>query len=89
MKVSRGDVVLLDFPFSDATGSKVRPAVVVQNNAHTRRMTSTIVVLITKTIRRARPRANPIPDPRRFTGGKSDGIAFRLGRYMHQLIHGA
>jgi mRNA interferase MazF len=54
VKVSRGDVVLLDFPFSDASGSKVRPAVVVQGDAHNRRMISTIVVLITKTVRRAR-----------------------------------
>ena len=54
MKVSRGDVVLLDFPFSDASGSKVRPAVVVQSDAHNRRMTSTMVVLVTKTVRRAR-----------------------------------
>src|SRR5438105_530133 len=54
VKVSRGDVLLLDFPFSDASGSKVRPAIVVQNDAHNRRMSSTMVVLVTKTIRRAR-----------------------------------
>jgi mRNA interferase MazF len=54
VKVSRGDVVLLDFPFSDAAGSKVRPAVVVQCDEKNRRMTSTIVVLVTKTVRRAR-----------------------------------
>jgi len=53
VKVSRGDVVLLDFPFSDASGSKVRPAVVVQSDTHNRRLKTTIVVLITKTIRRA------------------------------------
>jgi mRNA interferase MazF len=53
VKVSRGDVVLLDFPFSDASGSKVRPAIVVQSDAKNRRMTSTIVVLVTKTTRRA------------------------------------
>ena len=28
--MNRGDVVLLDWPFSDLTGSKLRPAVVVQ-----------------------------------------------------------
>jgi mRNA-degrading endonuclease toxin of MazEF toxin-antitoxin module len=33
MKVKRGDVVLLDHPFSDASGSKVRPALVVQADA--------------------------------------------------------
>ena len=31
MKVQRGDVVFLRFPFSDGSGSKVRPAVVVQS----------------------------------------------------------
>jgi mRNA interferase MazF len=54
VKVSRGDVVLLDFPFSDGSASKVRPAVVVQSESHNQRMTSTIVVLVTKTRRRAR-----------------------------------
>ena len=28
--MNRGEVVLLDWPFSDLTGSKLRPAVVVQ-----------------------------------------------------------
>ena len=54
MKISRGEVVLLDFPFSDATGGKVRPAVVVQNDRCNRRLNSTLVVLITKTVHRAR-----------------------------------
>jgi mRNA interferase MazF len=53
VKVSRGDVVLLDFPFSDASGSKVRPAIVVQDNRLNHRVTSTIVVLVSKTVRRA------------------------------------
>lgn len=51
MRVSRDDVVLLDFPFSDASGSKVRPAVVVQRNSLNRRLISTMVVLVTKTMR--------------------------------------
>jgi mRNA-degrading endonuclease toxin of MazEF toxin-antitoxin module len=29
MNVRRGEVVLVDFPYSDHTGSKVRPALVV------------------------------------------------------------
>jgi mRNA interferase MazF len=53
VKVARGDVVLLNFPFSDASGSKVRPAVVVQGDSQNSRLTSTIVVLVTKTTRRA------------------------------------
>ena len=30
MKIRRGDVVIVDFPYSDQTGRKVRPALVVQ-----------------------------------------------------------
>jgi mRNA interferase MazF len=30
--MKRGDVVIIDFPYSDRTGSKVRPALVVQSN---------------------------------------------------------
>ena len=37
----------LRFPFSDGSGSKVRPAVVVQRDADNRRLDSTVVVLIT------------------------------------------
>jgi mRNA-degrading endonuclease toxin of MazEF toxin-antitoxin module len=48
VKFSRGDVVLLDFPFSDATGSKVRPAIVVQGDAQNRRLNAMIVTLVTK-----------------------------------------
>ena len=47
MKLQRGDVVFLRFPFSDGTGSKVRPAVVVQSDRDNQRLESTIVVSIT------------------------------------------
>jgi len=30
--INRGDVVIVDFPFTDAATSKVRPAVIVQND---------------------------------------------------------
>jgi hypothetical protein len=32
VKVKRGDVVLLSMPFAQGGGSKIRPAVVVQND---------------------------------------------------------
>jgi mRNA-degrading endonuclease toxin of MazEF toxin-antitoxin module len=50
MKVNRGDVVLLDHPFSDASGSKVRPALVVQDDARNVRLSETIVALVTKNL---------------------------------------
>ena len=46
MKVQRGDVVFLEFPFSDGSGAKVRPAVVLQSDRENQRLTSTVVVMI-------------------------------------------
>ncbi len=52
MKVQRGDVILLDHPFSDASGSKVRPALVVQADYRNALLTNTIVAMITRNISR-------------------------------------
>ncbi len=46
MKVQRGDVVFLEFPFSDGSGAKVRPAVVLQSDRENQRLTSTVVAMI-------------------------------------------
>ena len=52
MNVQRGDVVLLDYPYSSGGGAKVRPASVVQNDRDNQRLTYTIVVQITSVTRR-------------------------------------
>jgi mRNA interferase MazF len=49
-KVRRGDVVIIDHPFSDATGSKVRPALVVQSDQRNSLLNETIVALISKNL---------------------------------------
>ena len=53
MNVKRGDVVLVDFPFPKGVGSKVRPAVVVQNDKDNARLANTIVAQITGNTQRA------------------------------------
>jgi len=53
MNISRGDVVLVDFPFSAGGAAKVRPALVVQNDRDNQRLTNTIVTMITSRTRRA------------------------------------
>lgn len=53
MNVQRGDVVLLDYPYSSGGAAKVRPALVVQNDRDNQRLTNTIVVQITSVTRRA------------------------------------
>jgi mRNA interferase MazF len=52
MKVKRGDIVLVDFPFSDRSLSKVRPALVVQADVWNDRLEDTILALITSSSRR-------------------------------------
>jgi mRNA interferase MazF len=52
MNVQRGDIVLVDFPYSDQTGSKVRPALVVQSDAWNQRLDDTILALITSSRQR-------------------------------------
>jgi mRNA-degrading endonuclease toxin of MazEF toxin-antitoxin module len=47
--VNRGDVVLLPFAFVTGVGTKVRPAVVIQNDRLNHRLHSTIVAIITST----------------------------------------
>ena len=44
---TRGDVVLVDYPFSAGGGFKRRPALVVQNDRDNARLANTIVAMIT------------------------------------------
>jgi mRNA interferase MazF len=45
--MNRADVVLIDWPFSDRTGSKLRPAVVVQADYLNAMIDDTVLVQIT------------------------------------------
>ena len=58
--MQRGDVLLVDYPYSDRTGSKVRPCLVVQNNQNNARLNNTIVVTITTNARRASIEPTPL-----------------------------
>ena len=53
MKVSRGEIVLVDYPFSDGTGSKIRPALVVQTDRLNQRIDDTILAAISRSTHRA------------------------------------
>lgn len=45
--MNRGDVVLVDWPFTDRTGTKLRPAVIVQSNLLNGLLDDTVLVQIT------------------------------------------
>lgn len=50
--MKRGDVVIVDFPFSDGSGRKVRPALIVQSDAKNGVLDDTIIALITSRLHR-------------------------------------
>src|SRR5438105_2047068 len=54
MKASRGDVVLVNYPFASGVGGKVRPAVIVQCDRNNARLDNTIVAQLTSRTRYAR-----------------------------------
>jgi mRNA-degrading endonuclease toxin of MazEF toxin-antitoxin module len=60
--MKRGDVVLVDRPYRDRTGSKLRPAVVVQADFLNGLIADTVLVSITRTVRPAR-RTEALIDP--------------------------
>jgi mRNA-degrading endonuclease toxin of MazEF toxin-antitoxin module len=43
----RGDVVMVDHPFSDARGSKIRPMHIVQSDARNQMLNHTVVAMLT------------------------------------------
>jgi mRNA interferase MazF len=61
--MQRGDVVVADFPFQDVPGSKVRPAVVVQNDPDNQALANTILAMITGNLTDAGRPTNVFVDP--------------------------
>lgn len=59
----RGDIVIIDFPFSDGSGSKIRPCLVVQNDADNQRIRNTIVAMITGNLSHAHEPTQQLIDP--------------------------
>jgi mRNA interferase MazF len=74
MNVKRGDIVLVDFPFPRG-GSKLRPALVVQNDADNSRLLNTIVAQITGNVQRAGEPTQVLIEIS-TSGGKQSGLQF-------------
>lgn len=67
--MKRGDVVLVDFPFSDRTGSKLRPALVIQSTTLHSGRHDTILAAISRS--RRFPVTEVVIDPSTTDGAKS------------------
>jgi mRNA interferase MazF len=68
--MNRGDVVIVDFPFT-SSGSKLRPALVVQNDNDNRRLTKTIVAMISGNTKRAHEPTHCLVEPATAEGASS------------------
>jgi len=71
--MKRGDVVVVNFPYTDGSAGKVRPALVVQNDADNARLKDPIIALITGNISRVHESTQLLVDP-----NASEGASYGL-----------
>jgi mRNA interferase MazF len=71
----RGDVVMVEFPFTDTRIAKVRPAVVVQNDRDNQKIRKTVIAMITGNLRRRGDPSHLYVDPG-DPNGSSSGLSF-------------
>jgi len=69
--ISRGDVVMVHFPFTDVPGNKVRPAVVVLNDRDNQRLRKTVVAMISGNLSRLGDPSHLLIDPAQPDGASS------------------
>ncbi len=50
LKVKQREIILINFPFSDLTGTKVRPALVISNNNYNQTNLDAVVLAITSNL---------------------------------------
>jgi mRNA interferase MazF len=62
MKVSRGDIVMADFPFATGAAGKVRPVLVIQADFYNQRIQNVVVAMLTTNLRNARDKAHYLID---------------------------
>ena len=84
--VSRGDVVLVDYPYSDRAGSKVRPCIVVQNDADNQRLDDTIVVPKTSKTRFTPGCATELLIDAQSSAGRQAGLIFDSAVQCQNLL---
>lgn len=54
MKVKQQDIILIKFPFSDLSGAKVRPALVISNNQYNKEKLDCVVLAITSNLAKSK-----------------------------------
>lgn len=86
MKVQRGDVVMVDWVFSDRSGSKVRPALVVQADVYPQALEDTILALISSSARRRVGADTQLDIDISSPDGKQTGLRFNSVVQCENLV---
>ena len=85
MKVEQGQIVFLNFPFSDGSGTKVRPAVVLQSNRENQRLSSTVVAMISSNLNLVgREPGHILIDPQ-TDNGRQSGLRYPSAVNVHAI----
>lgn len=69
--IRRGDVVIVEIPFTDIPGAKKRPALVVQSDTYNQTIRKTVVVIFTGNLRRRADPSHLYVDPSTLEGASS------------------
>jgi mRNA interferase MazF len=69
--MTRGDVVIVEFPYADGTRGKNRPAVIVQNDRDNQRLANTVIAMISGNVRHAAETTQVLVDPTTSDGATS------------------
>jgi mRNA-degrading endonuclease toxin of MazEF toxin-antitoxin module len=86
MILRRGDVVLADLPFSDRSGVKKRPALVVQCNRNNQRLNDVILAMITSVIDRAETEPTQLLIDPSIAEGRQSGLLHQSAVKCEHLI---
>jgi mRNA interferase MazF len=71
--MTRGDVVIVGFPYADGQRGKNRPALIVQNDRDNRRLSNTIIAMISGNILHSTESTQVLIDPT-DERGRSSGL---------------
>jgi mRNA-degrading endonuclease toxin of MazEF toxin-antitoxin module len=74
----RGDVVIVDFPFTDQPTKKRRPAVIVQADVYNQMIAKTVIAMVTGNLLRKHDPAHLFVDPKAADGASSGLRALSL-----------
>jgi mRNA interferase MazF len=69
--MTRGDVVIVEFPYADGRRGKNRPSLIIQNDRDNQRLTNTVVAMISGNIRHAAEPTQVLIDPAADSGASS------------------